>query len=115
MRSSPKRAWSDVWTVDQVASYLQLNRLTVYRYIRAGHLPASKVGNAYRVRKADIDAFLDSTRTTPSQPRVRAATARPAQTPATRGLEVPSPLDRRPAREDLLLINPLDWAARSLH
>lgn len=113
MRSSPKRAWSDVWTVDQVAAYLQLNRLTVYRYIRAGHLPASKVGKAYRLRKADVDWFLDSTRTTPSRPRIRAATVRSAETPVRR--EVPSPMERRPPREDLLLINPLDWVARSLH
>src|SRR2546428_5851049 len=63
MPSGPNGAWSDILTVDQVAAYLHLNRLTVYRYIREGRLRASKVGKAYRIRQADVDWFLDSMRT----------------------------------------------------
>ncbi|MDR7543972.1 MAG: helix-turn-helix domain-containing protein [Armatimonadota bacterium] len=47
-------------TVDQVADYLQLNRLTVYRYIREGRIPASRIGKLYRVLKADVDRFLEA-------------------------------------------------------
>lgn len=50
----------EVMTVDQVADYLQLNRLTVYRYIREGKIPASRIGKLYRVLKADVDHFLEA-------------------------------------------------------
>ena len=39
----------DLLTPEQVASYLQVDRGTVYRYIREGRLAASKLGRAYRV------------------------------------------------------------------
>lgn len=45
-------------TPQQVADYLQLSRETVYRYIREGRLPASRFGNAYRIRKRDVDVFV---------------------------------------------------------
>ncbi|OFX31604.1 MAG: hypothetical protein A2Z07_09650, partial [Armatimonadetes bacterium RBG_16_67_12] len=48
-----------VMTVAQVAAYLQLNRLTVYRYIREGKIPAARIGKLYRVLKPDVDRFLD--------------------------------------------------------
>ncbi|MGQ0568905.1 MAG: helix-turn-helix domain-containing protein, partial [Armatimonadota bacterium] len=46
-----------VMTVDQVAAYLQLNRLTVYRYVREGKIPASRIGKLYRILRADVDLF----------------------------------------------------------
>lgn len=52
-------------TVEQVAAYLQLNRLTVYRYVREGRIPASRIGKVYRVRKADVDQFLEGLRDAP--------------------------------------------------
>ena len=51
---------SSVMTVDQVASYLQMNRLTVYRYVREGKIPAAKLGKLYRILKADVDRFLEA-------------------------------------------------------
>jgi excisionase family DNA binding protein len=67
MASRPKRASAEsgaVMTVDQVAAYLQLNRLTVYRYVREGKIPAAKLGKVYRILKADVDRFLESQKTT---------------------------------------------------
>lgn len=49
-----------VMTVDQVAAYLQLNRLTVYRYVRDGQIPAARIGKVYRIRREDVDAFLEA-------------------------------------------------------
>jgi excisionase family DNA binding protein len=46
-------------TVDQVAAYLQMNRLTVYRYVREGKIPAAKFGKLYRILKSDVDHFLE--------------------------------------------------------
>ncbi len=42
----------DVLTPEQAADYLQVNRETIYRYIREGKLVASKLGRTYRVPKA---------------------------------------------------------------
>ncbi len=51
----------EVITPDQVAEYLQLNRDTVYRYIREGKLAASRLGRDYRITKANVGIFLLST------------------------------------------------------
>jgi excisionase family DNA binding protein len=45
-------------TPDEVLDYLHLNLKTVYRLIKAGKLPAVRVGRQWRFRKADIDAYL---------------------------------------------------------
>ena len=49
-------------TTDEVIDYLQVNLRTVYRLIKAGKLPAVRVGRQWRFRKRDIDAWLDSQR-----------------------------------------------------
>ena len=67
-------------TTEEVLEYLQVNLRTVYRLIKAGKIPAVRVGRQWRFRKRDIDAWLDSQR-----PRggSRAAAAAPATaTPA---------------------------------
>lgn len=53
----------DIMTPEQAAAYLQINKETVYRYIRDGKLVASRLGRAYRIPKANIDALLWATRT----------------------------------------------------
>jgi excisionase family DNA binding protein len=55
----------DVLTPEQAAAYLQLDRETIYRYIRDGKLVASKLGRAYRIPKRSIDLLLWATRTRP--------------------------------------------------
>jgi excisionase family DNA binding protein len=64
-------------TTEEVLEYLQVNLRTVYRLIKAGKIPAVRVGRQWRFRKRDIDAWFDSQR-----PR---GAARPAAAPtATR-------------------------------
>jgi excisionase family DNA binding protein len=53
----------DVMTPEQAADYLQVNRETIYRYIREGRLVASRLGRAYRIPKLNLDALLWATRT----------------------------------------------------
>ncbi len=53
----------DVLTPEQAADYLQVNRETVYRYIREGRLVASRLGRAYRITRNSLQALLWSTRT----------------------------------------------------
>ena len=64
-------------TTEEVLEYLQVNLRTVYRLIKAGKIPAVRVGRQWRFRKRDIDAWLDSQRLRGSA-RAVAAPARPA-------------------------------------
>jgi len=67
-------------TTEEVLEYLQVNLRTVYRLIKAGKIPAVRVGRQWRFRKRDIDAWLDSQR--PRGGGSRPAPAAPAR-PAT--------------------------------
>jgi excisionase family DNA binding protein len=49
-------------TTEEVLDYLQVNLRTVYRLIKAGKIPAVRVGRQWRFRKSDIDAWLESQR-----------------------------------------------------
>ena len=73
-------------TTEEVLEYLQVNLRTVYRLIKAGKIPAVRVGRQWRFRKRDIDAWLDSQRPrggggarppTPAPSRPATGTARP--------------------------------------
>lgn len=48
----------DVMTPDQVATYLQVSPEDIVTAIEAGDLKARKIGNAYRISKANVEAFL---------------------------------------------------------
>jgi excisionase family DNA binding protein len=56
-------AVKEIMTAEQVADYLQLNKDTVYRYIREGKLAASKLGRNYRIPRENVDLFLLATST----------------------------------------------------
>src|SRR3982751_5268798 len=45
-------------TTEEVLEYLQVNLRTVYRLIKAGKIPAVRVGRQWRFRQRDIDAWL---------------------------------------------------------
>jgi excisionase family DNA binding protein len=65
-------------TTEEVLAYLQVNLRTVYRLIKAGKLPALRVGRQWRFRKRDIDAWLESQRPRnirPGRTAVRAGAA----------------------------------------
>jgi excisionase family DNA binding protein len=69
-------------TTEEVLEYLQVNLRTVYRLIKAGKIPAVRVGRQWRFRKRDIDAWLDSQR--PRGTSRGAATAGEAPAPPVR-------------------------------
>jgi excisionase family DNA binding protein len=49
-------------TTEEVLDYLQVNLRTVYRLIKAGKIPAVRVGRQWRFRKRDIDSWLENQR-----------------------------------------------------
>lgn len=64
-------------TTEEVLAYLQVNLRTVYRLIKAGRIPAVRVGRQWRFRKRDIDVWLEQNRTgvpagmkAPERPRI---------------------------------------------
>jgi excisionase family DNA binding protein len=65
-------------TTEEVLEYLQVNLRTVYRLIKAGKIPAIRVGRQWRFRKRDIDAWLESQR-----PRSGRPAAAPSAAPRT--------------------------------
>jgi excisionase family DNA binding protein len=69
-------------TTEEVLEYLQVNLRTVYRLIKAGKIPAVRVGRQWRFRKRDIDAWLESQR--PRQARTNAGGTRVASPVAGR-------------------------------
>jgi excisionase family DNA binding protein len=80
-------------TTEEVLEYLQVNLRTVYRLIKAGKIPAVRVGRQWRFRKRDIDAWLDSQR-----PRGGAKAGMAAPMP------VPSPAPRAAAERPRILV-----------
>jgi len=85
-------------TTEEVLEYLQVNLRTVYRLIKAGKIPAVRVGRQWRFRKRDIDAWLDSQR-----PRTgpRPVPTAPSSTPAP----VPPRPAGAPARPRVLVVD----------
>lgn len=69
-------------TTEEVLEYLQVNLRTVYRLIKAGKIPAVRVGRQWRFRKHDIDVWLESQR--PRQTRGTPGSTRPAAAANTR-------------------------------
>lgn len=123
--------WPDVMTVEQVAAYLQLNKLTVYKFVRDGRIPASRVGRALRVLREDVDRFLLAHRvpsTVGARGRPKAAegqtvpgsdATRRGSAPANKYSDEiyvgPNREERAQTREAFVTSNPVDWVIRGLH
>lgn len=45
-------------TVAEVATRMRVSKMTVYRLLHGGELPAVRVGRSFRVREEDVDDYL---------------------------------------------------------
>jgi excisionase family DNA binding protein len=45
-------------TIKEVADYLRLSRVTVYKMTRQGKIPALKIGKQWRYNKSEIDSWV---------------------------------------------------------
>lgn len=50
-------------SVNDIIETLKVSKLTIYRYIKSGKLPAYKVGRDYRIKENDFKKLLESKRT----------------------------------------------------
>ncbi len=46
-------------TVAEVASMMRVSKMTVYRLVHSGELPAVQVGRSFRIRENDAHAYLE--------------------------------------------------------
>lgn len=45
-------------TVAEVAAMMRVSKMTVYRLVHSGELPAVRVGRSFRVRETDANDYL---------------------------------------------------------
>jgi len=48
----------DFYTAQELADKLQVNIMTIYRYIKTKLLKAYKIGKEFRIDRAEFEAFL---------------------------------------------------------
>ncbi|MBM3723735.1 MAG: helix-turn-helix domain-containing protein [Actinobacteria bacterium] len=60
MSTKPERALPEVrfLTVSEVASAMRVSKMTVYRLVHAGNLPAVRVGRSFRVPEKAVHEYL---------------------------------------------------------
>ncbi len=61
--SSPKDVSGDIsgvtfLTVAEVASMMRVSKMTVYRLVHSGELPAVRVGRSFRVPEDEVNEYL---------------------------------------------------------
>ena len=53
----------DFYKAEDLAKSLEVNIMTIYRYIKAGKLKAYKIGKEFRIDKEEFNAFLKNVST----------------------------------------------------
>jgi len=51
------------YKAEELAEMLEVNIMTIYRYIQAKKLKAYKIGREFRIDKAEFKAFLERVKT----------------------------------------------------
>ncbi|MEW6617363.1 MAG: helix-turn-helix domain-containing protein [Patescibacteria group bacterium] len=51
------------YTAKNLAEKLEVNIMTIYRYIKAKKLKAYKIGKEFRIDKVEFEEFLNKTKT----------------------------------------------------
>lgn len=53
----------EFYKAEDLAKLLEVNIMTIYRYIKAGRLKAYKIGREFRIEKVEFTRFLHSVKT----------------------------------------------------
>lgn len=59
-QQSPKAEQGQFLTVAEVAKKMRVSKMTVYRLVHAGELPAARVGRSFRVAERDVHVYLEN-------------------------------------------------------
>ncbi len=59
---------SDLMTTKELSEYLQLDRMTIYKLLKSGDIPANRVGHQWRFFRSDIDDWIRSNQVRPGSP-----------------------------------------------
>ena len=51
----------DFYLVEELADKLRVNKMTIYRWIKAGKLRATKIGKEYRISKTEFERLVNET------------------------------------------------------
>ena len=57
-RPEYSRMNDEILTIRQVAEYLKVNERTIYRLAATAELPAFKVGNSWRIKCTELEAWI---------------------------------------------------------
>ena len=49
-----------ILTVKELAKYIKLTTVTIYKYVKVGAIPAHKIGGVWRFDKDQIDELIKS-------------------------------------------------------
>jgi len=49
-----------IYTVPQVAEYLQISRSKMYDWVKKGKIPHVRIGRNVRIRESDLQAWIDA-------------------------------------------------------
>ena len=53
----------DFYKAEDLEKLLEVNIMTIYRYIKAGRLKAYKIGREFRIDKTEFESFLKKVKT----------------------------------------------------
>ena len=56
---------NDLMTTKELAEYLQLDRMTIYKLLKSGDIPANRVGHQWRFFRSNIDMWIRSQKVNP--------------------------------------------------
>lgn len=58
---------NEILTVNEVADYLRMNPMTIYRLAQQGKIPASKILGCWRFKRQDVESWLKAQEFQPSK------------------------------------------------
>ena len=58
MAGKPDLSEAKFLTVAEVAAMMRVSKMTVYRLVHSGELPAVRVGRSFRVREEDANEYI---------------------------------------------------------
>ncbi len=62
---------TQIMTVEEVADFLKLSKITIYKLVKKGQLPGFRVGNSWRFRKETVLEIISQQTDTDSKKDAR--------------------------------------------